>query len=168
MTITLAELLKDSAYKLTQFKAEQIEKLEASITLKESGKKDVPYVNCLVRGKPIRLTPEEAVRQLYVLVLRDDLGYPVSRMELEYGVTFGREKKRADICIFDAARPTDPYILVEVKKPKLKDGKDQLKSYCNATGAPMGVWSNGEQISYYHRKDPNYFEDIPGIPSARQ
>jgi type I restriction enzyme M protein len=168
MTITLAELLKDSAYKLTQFKAEQIKTLETSITLKESGKKDVPYINCLVRGKPIRLTPEEAVRQLYVLVLRDDLGYPVSRMELEYGVTFGREKKRADICIFDAARPTDPYILVEVKKPKLKDGKDQLKSYCNATGAPMGVWSNGEQISYYHRKDPNYFEDIPGIPSARQ
>lgn len=168
MTITLAELLKDSAYKLTQFKAEQIKTLEVSITLKESSKKEVPYVTCLVRNKPIKLTPEEAVRQLYVMVLRDDLGYPVSRMELEYGVTFGREKKRADICIFDAARPTDPYILVEVKKPKLKDGKDQLKSYCNATGAPMGVWSNGEQISYYHRKDPNYFEDIPGIPSARQ
>lgn len=168
MTITLAELLKDSAYKLTQFKAEQIKVLEARITLKEFSKKEAPYVDCLVRGKPIRLTPEEAVRQLYVMTLRDDLGYPVSRMELEYGVTFGREKKRADICIFDAARPTDPYILVEVKKPKLKDGKDQLKSYCNATGAPMGVWSNGEQISYYHRKDPNYFEDIPGIPSARQ
>jgi type I restriction enzyme M protein len=168
MTITLAELLKDSAYKLTQFKAEQIKTLEVSITLKESSKKEVPYVTCLVRNKPIKLTPEEAVRQLYVMVLRDDLGYPVSRMELEYGVTFGREKKRADICIFDAARPTDPYILVEVKKPKLKDGKDQLKSYCNATGAPMGVWSNGEQISYYHRKDPNYFEDIPGIPTAQQ
>jgi type I restriction enzyme M protein len=168
MTITLAELLKDSAYKLTQFKPEQISAFEAGITLKESSTKETPYVNCLVRGKPIRLTPEEAVRQLYVMTLRDDLGYPVSRMELEYGVTFGREKKRADICIFDAARPTDPYILVEVKKPKLKDGKDQLKSYCNATGAPMGVWSNGEQISYYHRKDPNYFEDIPDIPSAQQ
>jgi len=168
MTITLAELLKDSAYKLTQFKPEQISTFEARITLKESGAKATPYVDCLVRGKPIRLTPEEAIRQLYVMTLRDHLGYPVSRMELEYGVTFGREKKRADICIFDAARPTDPYILVEVKKPKLKDGKDQLKSYCNATGAPMGVWSNGEQISYYHRKDPNYFEDIPGIPSAQQ
>jgi type I restriction enzyme M protein len=55
-----------------------------------------------------------------------------------------------------------------VKKPKLKDGKEQLKSYCHATGAPMGVWTNGQQISYYHRKDPNYFEDIPGIPSATQ
>jgi len=102
------------------------------------------------------------------MVLRDDLGYPVSRMEVEHEVTFGREKKRADICIFDKDKTTAPYILVELKKPKLKDGKEQLKSYCNATGAPMGVWTNGEQISYYHRKDPNYFEDIPAIPSAHE
>lgn len=94
------------------------------------------------------------VRQLYLLVLTSDLGYPVSRMELEYEVTFGREKKRADIVIFDKQQTTSPYIIVEVKKPKLKDGKEQLKSYCNATGAPIGVWSNGRQISYYHRKDP--------------
>jgi hypothetical protein len=152
MTITLATLLKDSAYKLGQFKPAQIAALEAAITLKESGKKSAPYVTCLVRGKPIKLTPEEAVRQLYVMVLRDDLGYPVSRMEVEHEVTFGREKKRADICIFDKDKTTSPYLLVELKKPKLKDGKEQLKSYCNATGAPMGVWTNGEQISYYHRK----------------
>ncbi len=102
------------------------------------------------------------------MVLRDDLGYPVNRIAVEYEVTFGREKKRADICIFDRDKTTSPYLLVEVKKPKLKDGKEQLKSYCNATGAPMGVWTNGEQISYYHRKDPNYFEDIPGIPMAAE
>lgn len=30
-----------------------------------------------MRGKPIKLTPEEIVRQLYVMVLRDDLGYGV-------------------------------------------------------------------------------------------
>ncbi len=166
--MTLAEILKDSAYKLTQFGSAQIAALEAAITVKTSGKVPTPYVDCLVRGKSIKLTPEEAVRQLYVMVLRDDLGYPVTRMELEYGVTFGTEKKRADICIFDKDRPTTPYVLVELKKPKLKDCKEQLKSYCNATGAPMGVWSNGEQISFYHRKDPNYFEDIPAIPSALQ
>lgn len=168
MTTYLTELLKDSAYRLDQFKPEQIKKLEAAISLKDSGKKAAPYVTCVVRGKPIKLTPEEAVRQLYLLVLRDDLGYPVTRMEVEYEVTFGREKKRADICIFDKDKTTTPYILVELKKPKLKDGKEQLKSYCNATGAPMGVWTNGQQISYYHRKDPNYFEDIPDIPSAHE
>jgi len=32
---------------------------------------------------------------------------------------------------------------------QLKDGKEQLKSYCNATGAPIGVWTNGGQISFY-------------------
>ena len=164
----LQDLLKDSAYKLTQFTPDQIKALESSITVNNTGKKPTLYVNCLIRNKPIKLTPEEAVRQLYVMVLRDDLGYPVQRMQLEYEVVFGREKKRADICVFDADKKTSPYILIEVKKPKLKDGKDQLKSYCNATGAPMGVWSNGDSISYYHRKDPNYFEDIPSIPASHQ
>lgn len=111
MTITLAELLKDSAYKLTQFKPEQIKALEAGITLKESGKKEAPYVHCLVRGKPVKLSQEEAVRQLYIMVLRDDLGYPVSRMELEYGVTFGREKKRAvEIAIEDSEATALAYL----------------------------------------------------------
>ena len=61
-----------------------------------------------------------------------------------------------------------PYIIVELKKPKLTDGKEQLKSYCNATGAPIGVWTNGEQISCYNRKDPNFFEEISDIPKASQ
>ena len=108
------------------------------------------------------------VRQLYLLVLIEDYGYSTSKMELEYEVTFGREKKRADIVIFDKQDTTAPFIIVEVKKPKLKDGKEQLKSYCNATGAPIGVWSNGKSISYYHRKDPNYFEDLSSIPRADQ
>lgn len=166
MSVTLADLLRDSAYRLDQFKPEHIAALETGITLKETGKVAASYVNCLLRGKPIKLTPEEAMRQLYLRVLHFDLGYPIGRMAVEYEVTFGREKKRADICIFDKDKTTTPYILVELKKPKLKDGKEQLKSYCNATGAPMGVWTNGQQISYYHRKDPNYFEDIPRIPSS--
>ena len=48
--------------------------------MKETEKNSVPYVTCLVRGKPIKLTPEEAVRQLYVMVLTDDLGYMVAGM----------------------------------------------------------------------------------------
>lgn len=167
-TITLADLLRDSNYKLTQFSEQKIKALEACIFSKETANGSTFYIGCGVRNKPVKLTPEEAVRQLYIMVLRDDLGYPISRIELEYSVVFGREKKRADICVYDKDNPTVPYILVEVKKPKLKDGKEQLKSYCNATGAPIAVWTNGDSISYYHRKDPNYFEDIPGIPSVRE
>jgi type I restriction enzyme M protein len=164
----LADILKDSSYKLAQFSQEKIDYLEENIREKEVRGKDVPYFKCLVRKKDVKLTPEEVVRQLYVLVLTQDFGYPADRMEVEYGVSFGREKKRADIVIFDKEKTTAPYIIVELKKPKLKDGKEQLKSYCNATGAPIGIWSNGDSISYYHRKDPNYFEDIPGIPRVDQ
>lgn len=168
INMILAEVLKDSNYKLTQFSAEKVKFLEENITVRETRGKDTPYINCLVRKKEIKLTPEEAVRQLYVMVLTQDFGYPTDRMELEYAVSFGREKKRADIVIFDRDRTTSPYIMVELKKPKLKDGKEQLKSYCNATGAPIGIWSNGDSISFYHRKDPNYFEDIPSIPREDQ
>ena len=166
--MTLAEILKDSNYKLTQFSPEKVKFFEENIRVREVRGKDTPYINCLVRKREIKLTPEEAVRQLYVMVLMQDFGYPTERMELEYAVSFGREKKRADVVIFDRDKTTSPYIMVELKKPKLKDGKEQLKSYCNATGAPIGIWSNGDSISFYHRKDPNYFEDIPSIPREDQ
>lgn len=164
----LADILKDSNYKLSQFTIAEIEQLEQTITLKATKNGDVPYTVCLVRQKAIKLTPEESIRQLYLRVLSDRLHYPLGRIQVEYGVNFGREVKRADIVVMDKDRPNTVYMLVELKKPKLKDGKDQLRSYCNATGAPIAVWTNGDQISYYQRKDPNYFEDIPGLPNANQ
>ena len=57
----LAEILKDSNYRLSQFKAEDIEWLEQSIFTKETKKGETPYVKCLVRQKDIQLKPEEAV-----------------------------------------------------------------------------------------------------------
>lgn len=166
--MNLSDILKDSEYKLSQFKPEEVTWLEQSIFLKSSTKGDVPYIKCLVRGKDIKLTPEEAVRQLYLKVLTDRYQYPTSRIQVEYGVNFGREVKRADIVVMDKQRPNTVYIVVEVKKPKLKDGREQLHSYCHGTGAPIAVWTNGEQISFYQRKDPNYFNPISDIPNANQ
>jgi len=121
-----------------------------------------------VRKKEIQIKPEEIVRQLFLLSLHEDYDYPYNRMQIEFAVHFGREVKRADIVIMDKLNPTVPYIVIEVKKPTLKDGKEQLKSYCNSTGATMAIWSNGEQVVYYHRKDPNYFEPITDIPTAKE
>ena len=166
MSRIISKLLVDSNYQVEQFSDIEIEAVEKLITVKKNKKgEDVLYVNCQVRNKEIKLTDEELVRQLYIFKLTNTYGYPKDKMELEYSVSFGREKKRADIVIFDKVETTVPYIIVELKKPKLKDGKEQLKSYCNATGAPIGVWTNGGQISFYHRKDPNFFEDLPNIPS---
>ena len=170
MSVTLVTILKDSEYRLSQFEnTSYIAELENKIVIKtDKTGKHVYYLPCLIRKKDIKVTPEEIVRQLYLSKLVREYGYPTDRIQVEYPVKFGREVKRADIVILDKDRPTVPYIIVELKKPKLKDGKEQLKSYCNATGAPIGVWTNGSQISYYNRKDPNYFEDITNIPKASE
>ena len=160
--------LSGGALSLSLFSDDEIQALRGKIFTKTARGKETPFVNCIVRGKDIQLKPEEIVRQLYAARLIEQYGYSKSRLTFEYPVTFGREKKSADIVIFDKDRPDSAYIVIELKKPKLKDGKSQLRSYCNATGAPIGVWTNGEQISHYHRKDPNYFEDITDIPKAKQ
>ncbi len=161
-------ILKDSNYRLDLFLNDEIVSLREKVFIKTIRGKEIPFVNCIVRNKDIQLKPEEIVRQLYAARLIRRYGYTKKRLAFEYSVNFGREKKSADIVILDKDRPDTAYIVVETKKPELKDGKRQLRSYCNATGAPIGIWTNGEQISHYHRKDPNYFEDITDIPKAKQ
>ena len=167
-TDIIQTILKDSNYHLALFQEGEIEDLRGGITIKTTRGKETPFVRCIVRNKAVQLKPEEIVRQLYAARLINRYGYPRKRLSFEHAVNFGKEKKKADIVIFDKDRPDTAFIIVELKKPKLKDGKSQLRSYCNATGAPIGVWTNGEQISHYHRKDPNYFEDITDIPKAEQ
>ena len=156
-------ILKDSNYHLDLFDTSELQDLRQRI---EGKKRPITY--CPIRGKAVQLKPEELIRQLYVERLLNRYHYPRERVRFEHLVNFGREKKRADIVILDKDRADTPYIIVEVKKPKLQDGKAQLRSYCNATGAPIAVWTNGQQISHYHRRDPNYFEDITDIPNADQ
>ena len=158
--MTLNEIFKNTTYDGTLFSEESKAYVESKISQKTVRGSEVPYITCEIRKKEIKFTPEEAVRQLYIYKLMYDYGYAASRIQLETPIHFGREIKRADIAIMDKDRPMVPYIIVELKKPKLTDGKEQLKSYCNATGAPIGVWTNGEQISCYNRKDPNFFEEI--------
>ena len=156
-------ILRDSNYHLDLFDTSEILGLRQRI---EGKKRPITY--CPIRGKAVQLKPEELIRQLYVERLLNRYHYPRERVRFEHLVNFGREKKRADIVILDKDRADTPYIIVEVKKPKLQDGKAQLRSYCNATGAPIAVWTNGQQISHYHRRDPNYFEDITDIPNVDQ
>ncbi len=127
------------------------------------------YVKCLKRNKDILLTKEELVRQLWLHRLVTYYGYPLERVDIEYPITFGRDtSKRADIVVFDADRPTVPYIIIEVKQRNSKTGKEQLRSYTHATGAPLALWSDGVTAQVWNRKDPNYFVPIPDLPTAHQ
>jgi type I restriction enzyme M protein len=163
------QILNNSDYSLSIFSKEEIAILENNIVEKTDKGKTIYYTTCLIRDKQIQLKPEEVVRQLYLHQLINIYHYPKSRIRVEHPVQFGSNANtRADIVIFDKERPTVVYIIIELKKPKAKDGKEQLKSYCNGTGAPMGVWTNGQEINRYHRKDPNIFDEIRDIPKANQ
>lgn len=161
------EILKNSDYRLTIFDKEK-QWLENRL-MPIDGKKGTEYkAVCIIRNKEIRITPEEVVRQLYTYKLIEEYGYKAKNIQFEYPIKFGREAKRADIVIVSPKDNTTAYIIAEIKKPKATDGKEQLKSYCHGTGATMAVWTNGDNINFFHRKNPNYFEPILGLPNANQ
>ncbi len=163
------EILKDTNYGLTIFTGDEIIAIESMIFSREDKSKVLKYyIKCQIRSKEIIVKPEEIIRQLFIYRLMKTYGYEKKRIRLEYPVHFGRQVKRADIVVFDQDHPTVEYIIVEVKKPLETDGKKQLFSYCHSTGAPIGVWLNGGQISYYNRIDPNFLQDLTDIPRSDQ
>ena len=127
------------------------------------------FFECLKRKKKIQAKPEEIVRQLMIERLVNFYKYPLDRIDVEVDVQFGREigKKRADIVIYREDGKT-PYLIVEVKKPDVKDGLGQLKSYANAMGAPILVLTDGKIQNNILRTDPNLFEDLPEIPKFNE
>ncbi len=170
----LTDILKDSNYKLSQFSDQQIEQLEKSIFIKSFKKGDVSYIKCLQRKRDIQLKPEEAIRQLYLMKLMEEYGYEMKYMKVEHPVKIGGGKsKSADIVIFEKERPTQPYIIVELKRPKVMEGKKQLESYCKNEGASIGVWTNGNEIEYFFKEESPksrtmYLEKLSYLPTVNE
>jgi type I restriction enzyme M protein len=116
-------------------------------------------------------SPEEIVRQLWVYKLINQYDYKDDEIDLEKGVQFGTEvgTKATDIIVYTDATKLTPKIIVECKKPKRKDGIEQLKSYMNAKGAPTAVWSNGADSIILYRPYPAQFDDtLFDIPKRGQ
>lgn len=115
--------------------------------------------------------PEEIVRQLWVYKLMTNYKYGKDEIGLEVPVNFGTEvgTKAADIVVYTDDVKETPKIIIECKKPKRKDGIEQLKSYMNAKGAPVAVWSNGQDSIILYRPYPNNYEDtLSDIPAKGQ
>lgn len=114
--------------------------------------------------------PEEIVRQLWIYRLIHHYGYDKDEIALEKPVTFGTETgtKFADIIVYTNKAKTTPKIVLEIKKPKRKDGIEQLRSYLNAEGSPIGVWSNGSEKVILYRPYPKEFDALPEIPKRGQ
>ena len=128
---------------------------------------------CSKRESWKRAKPEEVVRQLFLVWVRDSLKYPLNQIEVEWPLRAGinAEKERVDIVIFTDQARTNPFILFELKRPKSKDGIEQLQSYLKWTGCFFGCWSNGNDVVYQlreedagTRKAPYTYRDIPRLP----
>jgi len=131
-----------------------------------SGKEEVQ-----VYSEDGKSNPEEIVRQLWVYKLLNVYEYKTDELELEKSIHFGTEvtTKAADIVVYTDNKKITPKIIIEVKKPKRKDGIEQLKSYLNAEGSPVGVWSNGSDSIILYRPYPKEFDDtLFDIPKRGQ
>jgi len=171
----LNKIFRDSSmqYGLKEF--ENIKPVEVlDIFEKEPGKF---YTKCLKRDKDILLfnneknlaKPEEVVRQLWLIKLTKQYNYPLDRIDLEKDIRFGHEihPKAADIIIYREDKET-PLAIIETKNPMVEKGLDQLKTYINSEGAPIGVWSNGVEKVVLYRPYPREFQTLRDLPRVDQ
>ncbi|QKF91589.1 N-6 DNA methylase [Campylobacter sp. CCUG 57310] len=114
--------------------------------------------------------PEEIIRQLWVYKLINEYNYSKEHIKLEVPVSFGGDinTKHADMVIYSDKSNQNPKIVVETKSPKRRDGIDQLKSYLNALGAEIGIWSNGSETIILYRKKGQDYETLSRIPKLNQ
>ncbi|MDE0402415.1 MAG: N-6 DNA methylase [Gammaproteobacteria bacterium] len=127
-------------------------------------------------GKMVYLSkPEESVRQEYERVLVEGYGYIKEELAIEVRIPRGSGyfKERADIVVYDNSGYRDPASnilgIVEVKRPTVKSGISQLKSYMTATSAIWGVWTNGNNIAYVSREGSRIIEGkLNNIPARGQ
>ncbi len=161
----------DVKYGLVEFEGIDFEK---ALSLSEENGKY--FLTCLKRNKLIQIysekksAPEEIVRQLWLYKLINYYEYEIDKIDIEKEIYFGTQvnEKAADLVVYQDDGKT-PRIIIECKKPNRDDGIDQLKSYLNAEGSPIGVWSNGAERVILYRPYPNEYEDtLTEIPKRDQ
>lgn len=155
--------------------------------LKEGGKEPRPSISVTVNGdgyifSHIRQqwfveTPEERVRQSYVVTLHNEYGFNLDQMDEEIHVAGrGSANARADLLIWRTAQDkTDakaPLIVVECKSDNITiKAADyaQGEAYALYSNAPFFVTHNNRETRYWRtRKErmPGNCEEIENIPHA--
>ena len=164
----LNKIFKNPEQELLMFddlgKLDIYEKDEGKFYIKAISKSEEEKL--VYNAKTGKSAPEEIVRQLYLVKLTKHYKYPKNLIELEKQVNFGREQKRADIVVYRPDSIT-PKVIVEVKAPSQENDVQQLKSYLNAEGAPVGVAINGKSLLILYRPYPKEFDDtLDDIPAS--
>ncbi|MCP4441276.1 MAG: type I restriction enzyme HsdR N-terminal domain-containing protein [Aureispira sp.] len=102
------------------------------------------YVYGLVRKKYLKATPEEMVRQLILLYLTKEKGYPVGRIRTEMGLKVNDMDKRSDVLVYNDA--FEPILLIECKSAKVPISEStflQIANYNKTLKVPYLLLTNG-------------------------
>ncbi|MCF8369952.1 MAG: type I restriction enzyme HsdR N-terminal domain-containing protein [Bacteroidales bacterium] len=123
------------------------------------------------RKKYVALTPEEWVRQNFVMFLVEEKTFPGSLMSLEKGLQVEGRTKRTDIVAYN--RQGKPLLIVECKAPEVKITEsvfDQIVRYNMSLQVNYIVVTNGlqhfcchldyEKISYTFLKEIPFYKDL--------
>ena len=97
-----------------------------------------------IRKKFVALTPEEWVRQNFIMYLVEEKKYPVSLIAIETGLKLNRNHFRADMLLYH--RTGKPLMVVEFKAPSVKIMQhtfDQITRYNMTFQVPYLIVSNG-------------------------
>jgi type I restriction enzyme M protein len=130
-----------------------------------------------VRQKWLDETPEENVRQEYLLVLFNEYGFELDQIAEEEEVTGrGSGHARADFVIWRSARDkangNSALIVVECKADYVTirpEDYGQGDNYARLTGAPFFVTHNRHETKFWrvqHDRMPKTLEEIENIPHA--
>ena len=121
-----------------------------------------------LRKKEVAATPEERVRQWFIVQLRDAFGVPEHMMNSEVGFKFGAKSWRADILVYD--RAGQPLAVVECKRPDVAlDAHviEQAMRYHSVLGVRFLFVTNGKMTYLYGLKGDT-FVPLDRIPSFEE
>lgn len=121
---------------------------------------------CPVRNKYVALTPEEWVRQNYLLYLHNTLSYPFELIQVEGKISLNGMTRRCDIVVYDTQ--VRPLIIIECKKETVSLTQrviDQASRYNIVLKVPYLCITNGpQQICCQVDSDNQALINIPSLP----
>ena len=119
------------------------------------------------------LKPEGAVRVAWIRKLIGHYGFDSKQIDIE--VPAGRVGRAAhpgagdtvfaDVVVYRDDQHSEPFVVVETKKPDEQAGLHQTESYARNLGAEYHIWANGsDQRCFFTSRFPNKSETIGDIP----
>lgn len=134
--------------------------------LKMVQQKDQQKIFDPIRKKYLVFTPEELVRQLFILYLMEAKKYPKNKIAAEKAIQVNELNKRCDLIIYDQA--LKPLIIVECKSPKVKLNDSTFRQaaiYNLSLQVPFLIITNGLETYIakidFNQKDFCLIDDIP-------